>query len=121
MEQAILKSGQKFNCKFYTVEAFLTKQTRHVHNSFIEKLVKSMYCMPQSDFKSLQPWTKHINNMANSLNISQKCCGEQGFCQRRRLFPKSIIWCYNGRFGPKTQIRILHTSRLTQLCNSNTT
>ena len=44
---AILKSccsGQKYNCRFYTVEAFLTKQTRHVHNSFIEKLVKSIAC-----------------------------------------------------------------------------
>ena len=30
-----------------------------------------------------------------------------------------ILWCYNGRFGLKTQIGILHTSRLTQLCNSN--
>ena len=26
---------------------------------------------------SLQPRIKHINNMVNSLNISQKCCGEQ--------------------------------------------
>ena len=36
--------------------------------------------MPQSNFMSLnlQPWIKHINNMVNSLNISQKCCGEQG-------------------------------------------
>ena len=47
MEQAILKSccsGQKFNCRFYTVEAFLTKHTRYAHNSFIEKLVKSIAC-----------------------------------------------------------------------------
>ena len=43
--------------------------------------------MSQSDFMSLQPWIKHINNMVNSLNILQKCCGEQGFCRRRRRFP----------------------------------
>ena len=34
--------------------------------------------MPQSNFMSLQSWIKHINNTVNSLNISQKCCDEQG-------------------------------------------
>ena len=46
--------------------------------------------MPQSDFMSLQPWIKHINNMVYSLNISQKCCGEPGFCRRRWLFPSRL-------------------------------
>ena len=31
-----------------------------------------------------------------------------------------ILWCYTDQFGPKTQIRILHFSKLTQLHNSNT-
>ena len=48
--------------------------------------------MPQSDFMSLQPWIKHINNMVNSLNISHKCCGKQVFCQWRRLFPSCQSW-----------------------------
>ena len=47
--------------------------------------------MSQSDFMSLQPWIKHINNMVNSLNISQKCCGEEGFCQWRRRFPSAPV------------------------------
>src|ERR1700683_2435522 len=29
------------------------------------------------------------------------------------------FWCYTDRFGPKTPIRILHFSRLTQLHDSN--
>ena len=32
----------------------------------------------------------------------------------------SILWCYNGQFGLKTQIGIFHHSRLTQLPDSNT-
>jgi hypothetical protein len=31
-----------------------------------------------------------------------------------------ILWCYTDQFGPKTQIGILHFSKLTQLHNSNT-
>ena len=49
--------------------------------------------MPQSDFMSLQPWIKHINNIVNSLNISQKCCGKQGFCWQRQLLPSlEHVW-----------------------------
>jgi hypothetical protein len=59
--------------------------------------------MPQSDFMSLQPLIKHINNMVNSLNISQKCCGGQGFCRRRRHFPSYPIWVVGiGNFGGHT-------------------
>jgi len=33
---------------------------------------------------------------------------------------ESILWCYNDWFGSKTQIGILHSSRLTWLHDSNT-
>ena len=51
--------------------------------------------MSQSDFMSLQPWIKHINNMVNSLishkNVvaSKGSAGEDGISQVNPMNPRN--------------------------------